>query len=167
MLRRYDISISFAEEDTAIAKQLYTALLRKGYKVFYYKSENNWSKRLHSISKERYFKHTNTGLILYSHNYIRRDKRWTQIERDLLWRGFQMKKIKAVFVIQIGTAQPPKNRIYQTWKNNPEELADNIAEHLNRISYCNPKYILLLLFLIAVAIGIAVFYATSLTIEQP
>lgn len=77
----YDIAISFAGEDRAIAKTIAEKLLKKDVKIFYdeYEQANLWGKNLYSHLSEIYSQKAQFCLMIISSHYA--TKLWTNHER--------------------------------------------------------------------------------------
>lgn len=77
----YDLAISFAGEDRAVAEEIASKLTTQGLKVFYDKYEQAvlWGKDLYSHLTEIYTKKAKYCLIIISKDYA--EKQWTNLER--------------------------------------------------------------------------------------
>src|SRR5690554_401910 len=76
----YDIAISFAGEDRAVAEQIAAGLKKREIEIFYdeYELANLWGKDLYQHLSEVYSKKAQYCLVLISKYYIK--KNWTQHE---------------------------------------------------------------------------------------
>lgn len=79
--KNYDIAISFAGEDRAIAEEIAEKLSNLGKRVFYDKFEqaNLWGKDLYTYFSEIYGDRAKYCLMVVSKNYA--EKHWTNLER--------------------------------------------------------------------------------------
>jgi len=77
----YDIAISFAGEDRAVAESIAGKLLKDRIKVFYdsYEKATLWGKDLYEHLNDVYKNKARYCLMIISHKY--RDKQWTNHER--------------------------------------------------------------------------------------
>lgn len=77
----YDVVISFAGEDRAIAETIASSLVTKGINVFYdeYEQANLWGKDLYEHLIKVYRDESKYCLMLLSDNYVK--KQWTNHER--------------------------------------------------------------------------------------
>jgi hypothetical protein len=78
----YDLAISFAGEDRAIAEQIAEKLKSLGYKIFYdkYEQANLWGKDLYSHLNDVYSNKAKYCLMIISNSYAK--KHWTNHERQ-------------------------------------------------------------------------------------
>ena len=78
----FDIAISFAGEDRAIAEEIASALKQKGVTIFYDTDHqaNLWGKDLYAHLTEIYSEKARFCLMLISQHYLR--KNWTRLERQ-------------------------------------------------------------------------------------
>jgi hypothetical protein len=78
----YDIAISYASEDRAVAETLANRLTARGVNVFYDRSADIqaslWGKDLYAYFAELYSKRARYCLVVISSNYVR--KAWTRHE---------------------------------------------------------------------------------------
>ncbi|SHM84021.1 TIR domain-containing protein [Flavobacterium saccharophilum] len=79
--QNYDVALSFAGEDRAIAKKIADELTKQNYKVFYdeYEQASLWGKDLYSHLNDVYKNRARYCLIIISENYSK--KVWTTHER--------------------------------------------------------------------------------------
>ena len=90
MIYEYDISISFAGEDRAFAKELSSDLKSKGVKLFFDELEKNklWGKNLTEYLHKIYKDKAKYCILIISKNYNL--KNWTRLEkRSALEREFE------------------------------------------------------------------------------
>lgn len=96
---RYDVALSFAGEDRAIAKQLNDAMTEKGIKVFYdeYNKSDLWGKKLTEHFKQIYGPKARFVIILISKHYPVKD--WTNFEFSIA--RDEAKKRKQEFILPV------------------------------------------------------------------
>lgn len=138
---KYDVAISFAEEDTAIAEAMHRALRQKCLRSFYYKTDdhNSIGRSLHEITDEYYEDDVHTGLLIVSNVYFR--KRWTKEEYQRLTMAQQQGRVKRIFVIRVGGAAIPtelRDAVYAEWEGNPKEIAKRISRRVGRDMALHP-----------------------------
>jgi hypothetical protein len=77
---RYDVAISFAGEDRAVAEELATALVARKYRVFYDRFEQHalWGEDLGGYLPDVYSKQSRYCVVVVSENYA--NKVWTRLE---------------------------------------------------------------------------------------
>jgi hypothetical protein len=82
LTRTYDVAISFAGTERAIAEQLATAVRDAGYEPFYdaFAPEQLWGKDLAVFFERVYREHSRYCVILVSNTYLERE--WTNFERQ-------------------------------------------------------------------------------------
>lgn len=76
----YDFALSFAGENRSVAKDIYTALKKEGFRVFYdfEKKSELWGKNLNATLREIYRDQCTFVVCLFSPYY--QNKEWTQLE---------------------------------------------------------------------------------------
>ena len=163
-LTKYDIAISFTENDTAIANQVATALRKKGFSVYFYKNINQIAKDLDKITQTVYGNRSNYGLVILSKNY--KQKTWTMREWKLLQEAKRKRRIKEIFVIKLdGHLHLPglkKSVIYHKWNNDPKEIAKLIRERVDFPPIRTLRYLLILTLILLIAMG--VYYSIKLNV---
>jgi sulfatase modifying factor 1 len=130
---KHDIAISVAEEDCCVAKQLGEALKKRNIKYYLYTEHraSNWGRHILKICLDAFDADALFVLMITSETYV--DKYWTDIEVQIMQVS---KKIKGNYVLQLRLDPTrvdgvSKYVISETWKNNPEEIADLILAKLN------------------------------------
>jgi hypothetical protein len=97
----YDVAISCAGEDRAIAGQIANILRKEGLSVFYdqfYKSEL-WGKRLSAWFKEKYGKSSRFVLVLISRHYPVKD--WTDFEFSIAKAEENKRKVEFILPVRL------------------------------------------------------------------
>lgn len=133
---KYDVALSFAEENKDIAESIAVQLKERGLKSYFYKFENaeNWGGNLFNILIDRYKESSKLALVLISKDYVR--KRWANIERQLIQTVIRNGDDGYLLPLSLdGTKLEglTDNTLYQKWKNNPEEIADMLEIKLKSI----------------------------------
>lgn len=125
----YDVAISFAEEDVSIAQAIRDALVALDLEVYFYKDEQaeNWGENLFNIIVNRYSEASRFSLLIISESY--KQKWWTKIEAQIVTAAAQ--KTGSVYLLPLlvdcdGFDDLAINTLHQTWKNNPEAIANDI-----------------------------------------
>ena len=140
-LLKYDIAISFAEEDAEIAKALKKALKRKGIRTYFYKDINQLGLDLEKVINKVYGRLANYGLVILSHDYS--EKKWTSREWLILQEAKKRRKVKEIFIVKIDReATLPglkRSKIHEKWQDNPKAIAKKIRAQMD---YPSLRYLL-------------------------
>jgi hypothetical protein len=139
---KYDVAISFAEEDKEIAEEISNSLKEVGLKPYFYKNEEaeNWGENLFNVIIKRYREEAHLALILISKHYVK--KRWADIERQIIQtiplRG------SGAYLLPLAIDDTrvdgiTDNILTVKWKGNPKKIAEMIKEKLKKISKQNTQ----------------------------
>lgn len=134
---KYDVAISFANEDLNIALCIYLALKlkRKDGKVFYYKETfDNAGKSLKDQLPIIYGEDSQFVVAIISKNYLNTEKVYATIESDAIIERWEKNKEKTFFIpvliddTKVSEINPvfPKEITYVKWDSNPEFIAEKI-----------------------------------------
>jgi formylglycine-generating enzyme len=134
---KYDVAISFAEEDKPIAKIISSALKDIGLVSYFYEDENaeNWGENLFNIIINRYREEARFSLILISKNYLH--KKWANIERQII-ETIPAREGSAyllpLIIDDVKSDWITDSILTVRWKDNPKEIALMIKEKMDKIS---------------------------------
>ncbi len=122
---QYDVAISFAEEDIAIATELADEMTALGLKVYNYKnfSAQNWGKDLMDVVVEVYKYQARYALVLVSESYLK--KKWTKIERQII-QGVKRDAKAYLLPLRLDDSELPDvsdHTIYEMYNDNAQEIA--------------------------------------------
>jgi hypothetical protein len=133
MGKKYDVVISYAEEDKGVVQQI-TPYLRK-YKLTYFDfhEELNWGKSLIGVTLEKYGQEARCVLVLVSRYYA--EKYWPITELEIAQLTGKYKEVYVLPLRLDDTPMPrmPSSIIHLKWQNNPGEVASSIATILKPI----------------------------------
>ncbi len=128
---KYDIILSFTEQDCEIAFQMKKALKRKGLSVYYYKEKNQLAQDLKDLTPYLYGNRANYGLVILSNAY--RQNEWPQREWEAMRAAKDNGILKGIFIVRIQKTSLPglsQSVIQAKWKNNPKEIANQIKAQM-------------------------------------
>ncbi|GGD05282.1 toll/interleukin-1 receptor domain-containing protein [Hyunsoonleella pacifica] len=122
---KYDIAISFAEEDYQIAKNIALALRKINLEPYYYKDDRgrNWGTNLLDTITKVYKYESRFALILVSKNYL--EKKWTTLEREII-QSVHRDSADYLLPLKLDDTQlpdMPPHIIHEEYSNNPDEIA--------------------------------------------
>ncbi len=154
---KYDIAISFAEEERDIAALLDTVFRLRKFKrihAFYYpkfKSEL-LGEDLDQILPVIYEKQARYALIILSDKYLTKD--YCKIELAAIKKRRNVQETRYAFVIQKDNTELteigfPRGFVYYPWNYDAEDLADTLLEILGQKSPV-PRWIKVLTFMVLV-----------------
>jgi hypothetical protein len=135
--KRYDVAISFAEKDDAIAKQICLALELKSISYYYYKSEpaQTTGKNLKQALEHIYQYSSDYVIILISKNYLKAN--WTVVELNAALE--RAKKLnQSLIPIKIDKTAIGKVKGldsgtgYFQWNGNAKEVADMVCNIMGK-----------------------------------
>lgn len=136
---RYDIAISFAEEDRNAALALSLALEMAGFnKVYYYpfNYEATWGKEIERELDKIYSEKSKYAIAFFSNTYLK--KRFSTIEREAIFRRIESSADMAYMlpVVLPGFAIEKYAEFtkfgYMMWDYNPKEIALVVAKVLGK-----------------------------------
>jgi len=146
---KYDIAISFAEEDRNIALLIRSAFESdklEGKEFYYYASEQDqtWGYRLDKRLTEIYRDEAHYALIILSQHYLH--KNYCQIELAAIKERVARQVSRYVFVLTIDETKPediglPKDLAYKTWDYNIRSLVRVIEKILDTDAEFKPGQI--------------------------
>jgi transcription elongation factor Elf1 len=138
---KYDVAISFAEEDRNIALALSQSFEKIGLKAFYYTQEEllGWGNDLQRHLEQIYFVDAQYVVVLFSENYLREDKINTKLELAII-QSRMMDKSDIVYMLPVRvdeklalTDYPDlENLIYYSWKHTPDVIAFELKRLLGK-----------------------------------
>ena len=104
---KYDVAISFAEENRHIAKAIFTDLRANGIKVFYDESEKYilWGKNTLEYFTEVYFSKSKFCMPLISTYYVQRI--WKKLERQAMQAHDLFSKTEVVLPVRLDDTDVP------------------------------------------------------------
>lgn len=157
---KYDIAISFAEEDLGVAEQIAKALKNK-YITYYLYTEHkasNWGQHILKISLGVYGAEARYVLMLTSKIFA--EKYWAGIEN-------QISQIfgtgKSIYILQLRLDDTvidglSKYKVFVQWKDNPEEIAGLLKEKIKKHKRLIYKQRLLIIVPVLVALMAIVLF---------
>lgn len=133
MGKKYDVVISYAEEDKAVVQQITPYLKRYKLEYFDFHEELNWGKSLIAVTLDKYGKEAECVLVVISEHYTK--KYWTITEFEIAQLAG---KYKDLYVLPLRLDDAPMERmsssiIHLKWNNNPSEIAISIVEILRPV----------------------------------
>lgn len=137
---KYDVVISFAQEDVVIARVISKALKKKGIKAYFYMDENHWGKDLYKTTQDVYHNRANCGIVIASLHYV--NKRTTMLELRTMLNARRKKILHNLLILKtdenIEIPGVSNNEIYALWQNNPKKVADDVYRKLCDYSLISP-----------------------------
>ncbi len=129
---KYDIALSFAEEELAVAEQIAAALKAKSVSYYLYTEHTaeNLGKKLMQISQQVYGIDTKHVLMLTSEKFVK--KYWTSIESQIVQVAADGKP-DFIFRVKLDETRVdgvPDTNVSLKWNNNADEIADIIKNKL-------------------------------------
>ena len=134
MLRRYkyDVAISVAEEDKAVAILIANVLDTKSIRYYYYeeKAAESWGEYILNLTADSYGRRARYVLLITSKYYV--TKYWSNIERQI---ALATPRPDNIHILQLKLDNTlvdglSKYVSYQTWNNNPEEIATLLRQKI-------------------------------------
>jgi len=152
---KYDVAISVAEEDKAVARQIARALKKRGIRYYYYeeKAIESWGEYIINLTEDSFGRRSRYVLMITSKVFVQ--KYWSNIERQVALANPVPGK---PHILQLRLDNTPvdglsQHAVYRSWRNNPDEIADVIKKkvRLQQLAEIrrSAKYGLVLLALIA------------------
>jgi hypothetical protein len=131
----FDVALSFAGDDRALAEQLANGLAEKGLRVFYdrfFKAEL-WEKDLYEYLADMYEKRSEYCVMLVSKNYL--EKKWTTHERKNAQARALVQGSEYILPIRLDETELPGlpgTIAYLDIKDNqPMEIVDALLEKIH------------------------------------
>lgn len=129
---QYDVVISVAEEDLAVAQQIETALQRRKVSCYLYSSRlaENWGEHIMRISLDKYGAEARYVLMIISRSYVK--KHWSSIEREIMQVSSHGKR---AYLLPLRLDNTKVDGLsgsisYLEWKNDPEVIAAAVVKKL-------------------------------------
>jgi len=136
---KYDVAISFAEEDRHVASQIVLALeIKRFKKVYYYPNDRaaTWGKGMEKKLQSIYSTEAKVAVVLLSKHYFDKEKIYTLIEFSAIKARMNMdEKITYMLPVILGKKEDFEEHInlgdgYIPWKNNPKRVAAELIKCL-------------------------------------
>ena len=141
---KYDVAISFAEEDKEIAERIAKSCEKLGLKPYFYEDESaeNWGENLFNIIVNRYRDTARFALILISQHYIK--KRWANIERQIIQGVTREQDTAYLLPLRLDNTDLPgltDNTLFMDWRENqnPEKVAESIKLKIKSLKKSSKK----------------------------
>ncbi|WP_343675131.1 SUMF1/EgtB/PvdO family nonheme iron enzyme [Chitinophaga sp.] len=130
-MRKHDIAISVAEEDTDVADLIAAELKNLNVRYYYYKEEkDNLGKHLINLTMDAYGKRTKYVLLITSRFFV--NKYWSGIELQMALAQLPQGSVWQLRLDNTEVNGLPKHKVYLEWKDNPGEIAKVVKEKLTR-----------------------------------
>lgn len=157
-LFKYDIALSFAQEDAEIALQVDRFLRRKRFRVYNYLMEKNLGGDLRTITQQVFRMRSNYVVVFLSKNY--KNGRWTNEEWCAILDGERRRYLDGVIIVRIDDTHMHglrDSRIFTYWEENPKEIANDIQRVTTGFA---PKYynLKIWMFILTLIAGILTFF---------
>lgn len=131
---KYDVAISVAEEDLAVAKSIALSLKKRNINYYLYSEHlaENFGKPLLKITLDTYGADTRYVLMLASETFAK--KYWGSIENHVaqLFSGNRTAYILQVRLDDTFAGGVNNSNIFVRWNSNPEEIAELLAEKIRQ-----------------------------------
>nr|WP_319570080.1 toll/interleukin-1 receptor domain-containing protein [uncultured Draconibacterium sp.] len=136
---KYDVVLSFAEEDKEIAEQIGRALKDLDIKYYLFYEHDNLGKPLKEITWKVYHEESRLALVLISKHY--NNKRWAKEEREVIQTVLQREGMPYLIPVRIDDTKIDgisKQIIYKRWTgSNAYEIAVKIFKLLKQFEEGN------------------------------
>ncbi|PSL28186.1 SUMF1/EgtB/PvdO family nonheme iron enzyme [Chitinophaga ginsengisoli] len=131
-MTRYDVAISVAVEDNAVARAIVAELEKLRVKCYYYESQEDisWGEHLIRLTMDAYGKHTSYVLLITSRTFV--TKYWSDIEKQIALTWGQQGRILQLRLDDTPVGGIPIQVVYKDWQNNPEEIAKLLHQKIRR-----------------------------------
>jgi len=129
---KYDVAISFAEEDLLIAKQLADAFRERDVRYYLFTEDEAFSlgRDLIKISIEKYMKNTLFVLVLISKHYGQRQ--WSKLELEIARAVIREEYILPVRIDDAVVNGLSPNMVFKRWNNNADDIAAIIKKKVEK-----------------------------------
>lgn len=131
-MKKYDVAISVAVEDTEVSDALAAELKALNVKYYYYKEMliDSVGQDIIKLTLDTYGKHSRYVLLITSRVFV--EKYWSSVETQVA-----ISKLKRGNILQLRLDDTPvdgisRHVVYMDWKENPEEIAKVIYEKVKR-----------------------------------
>lgn len=136
---KYDVALSFAEEDKNIAEAIGKALKDLDIKYYLFYEENNWGKPLKKLTWDIYHKQSRLALVLISKHYPQ--KRWAKEEWEVIQTVLKRENTPYLIPVRIDNTELdglPNQIVYKHWTgSNAYEIAVKIFKLLKQFDERN------------------------------
>ncbi len=138
---KYDMAISFAEEDFSIASGLATILEGNGFKVYYYKHENHVTvgQELNEILPEIYEHQAKYAIVIISKDYVVKRNTLVEFAAIKARREYDKNYLIPIKVGDVNVADLEgltKDTVYHLWRGDYRELSKVV---INKYFPSEPK----------------------------
>jgi len=126
-MRKFDVAISVAEDDTAVADLIAEQLERLRVQYYYYKEEKgNWGKHLMDLTMDVYGSQTKYVLLITSERCVNRY--WSGVERKIALAKLPVGNVLQLRLDDTEIEGLSEHIVYEDWRSNPEEIARLLKE---------------------------------------
>ena len=129
---KYDVAISVAEEDRAVADQIAEELKKQRIRYYYYveKSAESWGRHIIDLTMDTFGRRARFVLMITSDTFL--NKYWSGIEKLI---ALAKTKMGQPHILQLRLDDTvidgiSRHVVYQDWKNNPEEITRMLKEKI-------------------------------------
>lgn len=142
MSTKYDVALSFAGEDRAIAREIAESLKKENIKVFFdeYSSAELWGRSLYDYL-EKVYTDSKLCIVLFSKNYS--ERQWTHNELRNLIAHSRSRPSFSILPIHIGDAPVPRDLAsvaYVQWDSvSSQQLTQMVKERLASLAPPRPE----------------------------
>lgn len=157
-MRKYDVAISVAEEDTYVADAIAVPLKKLKVRYFYYKEgRDNWGRHLQELTRDVYGKQARYVLLITSRNCV--IKFWSGMEQQIALTQLRKGNVLQLRLDDTQIDGLSKHIIYQDWKENPEEIAQLLKEKVMRMKrVARGRLLRIFTFLMVMTVTVALWY---------
>lgn len=129
-MRKHDVAISVAADDTDVADLIAAQLVRLRVRYYYYKEErNNWGKHLMDVTMAVYGSQAKYVLLITSKRCV--NKYWSGVERKIALEKLPVGNVLQLRLDDTKIDGLSEHIVYKDWKSNPEEIARLLKEKLD------------------------------------
>lgn len=136
---KYDVAISFAEENRDAALALSLAFEKEQLKTYYYPNDPGLGRNLNDNLKEIYLKEARYAVILLSEHYFEPSKEYTRIELEAILTRMQSEERKVYMIpvlmnksLSLDKYPEIKALTYADWNYKPDIIAAEISKLLGK-----------------------------------
>jgi formylglycine-generating enzyme len=131
---KYDVAISVAEEDKAVADLIVAKFKERQIKCYYYdeKKADDWGKYILTIATTIYGKQSRYILLITSAIYVH--KYWSNIEVQMS-QAVNRSGDPHILQLRLDNTEVdglPKHVVFLDWTGNPEQIAEGIKQKLKK-----------------------------------
>jgi dsDNA-binding SOS-regulon protein len=138
---KYDVAISFAEEDRLVASNIAHALEIKGRSSYFYPEcrSDDFGHNLEAKLNSVYSADAKFAVVIFSENYFKQEKIYTKIELEAIKKRMEI-EADSVYMLPVKLdadfdlpGEPELNKlIYLVWNYNEKEIADTLDKLLGQ-----------------------------------